>query len=159
MMYDNTSANYFSGYLQWGSEAFGQFSVSGGCVEQVWGCMDSLALNYNPAATNDDGTCMFNDNNPQGWNPGMAPSAGWEAVFYPNPSMGNVNLQLSGVQPTDVVKYNIYSLEGQLISSHQISNEDNRSNLTIKNFPSVSGVYMIQVSVNDASQMYRLVRL
>jgi len=25
----------------------------------VWGCMDSVALNYNPAATMDDGTCTF----------------------------------------------------------------------------------------------------
>ncbi len=159
MMYDNTSTNYFSGYLQWGSAAIGQFSVNGGCIEQIWGCTDSLALNYNPSATSNDGTCFYNDNNPQGWNPGMAPSAGWEAVFYPNPSMGNVNLQLSGVQPTDVVRYNIYSLEGQLIAKHQISNEDKSNNLTIKNFPSESGVYLIQIFVNDASQMYRVVRL
>jgi hypothetical protein len=30
-----------------------------GCNEDVYGCMDSLAVNYNPLATIDDGTCIY----------------------------------------------------------------------------------------------------
>jgi hypothetical protein len=30
-----------------------------GCESEVYGCMDSLAVNYNPLATIDDGTCIY----------------------------------------------------------------------------------------------------
>jgi len=45
-----------------GSSAVGVFGINADCEQpDVYGCMDILALNYNPAATIDDGSCIYDN--------------------------------------------------------------------------------------------------
>jgi len=50
---------FFSGEVQAGNYSF-QFEIGSGCEDsEIYGCTDPEAVNYNPAATIDDGSCIY----------------------------------------------------------------------------------------------------
>ena len=53
--YSNDCYAYYHGVTEW---------TEGECLVQVDGCMYEIANNYNPNATNDDGSCLYDDCDP-----------------------------------------------------------------------------------------------
>lgn len=135
----------FFGNLSWGTGQDGMYGILSNCGSEVMGCMDSTALNYNATATQDDGTCMYNDNNPQGENPGMMLTSSVVKLF-PNPANQIINVSLQGfdLSANDRVSFNIYGTDGKLIQQghwniDQLNYSIDVSDLSV-------GMYFIELS-------------
>jgi hypothetical protein len=59
---DGTSIS--SGSLETGEYGSVTFGVNAECEEEIAGCTDSEALNYDPEATTDDGSCLYEEDCP-----------------------------------------------------------------------------------------------
>ena len=72
----------------------------------VPGCTDSLALNYNPLATSDDGSCIYLT--------GIMHIMSNQVLIYPNPAKGNMTISLPKFEIFDL---SIYDIMGRLVLS------------------------------------------
>jgi hypothetical protein len=134
----------FYGGLNWGSEQQAMYSILSNCGAAIMGCMDSTALNYMADATEDDGSCMYNDNNPQGENPGMVLLSSSVKV-YPNPASQNINVFVQGLEwnDGDFLQFNIYSIDGKLVNQGQWNEEQMSYSLDVASL--ASGMYLIEL--------------
>lgn len=134
----------FFGNLSWGDSQVGMYSILSNCGSEVMGCMDSTAMNYDASATQDNGTCMYNDNNPQGENPGMTLTNAVVKLF-PNPASQNINVSLHGfdLSVDGFVSYNIFSADGKLILQGQWNESQVNYALDISQLS--VGMYFIEV--------------
>ena len=61
---NNLNTDYFSyANRQWvvgSGDVTNTYNTCGICVTSASGCMDSTATNYDPSATTDDGSCIYN---------------------------------------------------------------------------------------------------
>jgi len=144
----------FYGSLNWGTAQDGMYSILSNCGNEVMGCMDSTALNYNASATQDDGSCMYNDNNPQGENPGMMLTSSVVKLF-PNPAHQSINVSLQGfdLSSNDHVTFSIFSAEGKLIQQGQWNFDELNYSMDISNLS--VGMYFIEISSNRGSKVGR----
>ena len=116
-------------------------------AEEVLGCTDPEALNYNPEATEDDGSCDYEDN-----------VAEIEQTFqfsiYPNPTSGDVSIQLESLNGQKG-KLIVLNLIGEVLLENELVFVSNEARLDLKNL--ASGVYIIQLNANNKSARKRLV--
>jgi hypothetical protein len=140
----------FYGGLNWGSEQEGMYSILSNCGTAIMGCMDSTALNYMADATEDDGSCMYNDNNPQGENPGMVLSSA-AVKIYPNPASQNINVFVQGLEwnEGDFIQYKIYSIDGKLVNQGQWNEEQINYSFDVEELS--SGMYLIELKNQNGS--------
>jgi len=112
----SSNANYYEGSLYYGSSAIDLIGINSTCGS-VPGCMNEDALNFNPQATFDDGSCMFN--------PGieLGITVGLEVDFslFPNPTGGGIVVNVSSIDPLKGLTMNIYGAEGRLVRSANYS--------------------------------------
>ncbi len=144
----------FYGGLNWGSEQEGMYSILSNCGAAIMGCMDSTALNYMADATEDDGSCMYNDNNPQEENPGMVLSTAAVKV-YPNPASQSINVFVQGLEwnEGDYLQFHIYSAEGKLVNQGQWNQEQINYALDIASLS--SGMYFIELKNQNVNVVTR----
>jgi len=106
----------------------------------VEGCTDSTATNYNPLANVDDGSCEY----PTGINETLS-----NVSIYPNPTNGNVTVDLGGL--TDV-SIKVINLIGEVIyEDHKISNST--YNLYIEES---AGIYFVEISNENIKEVVKL---
>ncbi|MEY4330218.1 MAG: hypothetical protein RL609_966 [Bacteroidota bacterium] len=155
---ESTGAGFCEGSLSWGSSGVNAYSVGGMCTEVLWGCMDSTAMNYASWATQDDGSCFYNDNDTTNWNPGMVVNTNWEIKVFPNPAQEEVWVNISGLKQDAMIRYEMFGMDGRLISKHSQAFTGN-NNIEIKGLEDASGIFFVKVTVQNESQMVRLIKL
>ena len=136
------SANnaFYEGSLYYGSTATDLIAINSTCGN-VPGCMDEEAMNFNPLATFDDGSCMFNEGNELGLTTGLEV----DFSLFPNPTGGGIVVNASSIDPLKVVVMNIFGAEGRLIRSF--------------NYTSTSGNLQIQEDLSDLPAGYYFMEL
>ncbi len=148
----------FQATLDWGSTSWGSFSVGGMCTEEIWGCMDSTALNYNSWATQSDGSCMFNDNDTINWNSGMSLNSNWEVKVFPNPSNDIVWLNVSGLNQNELAKYQVFAADGRLVSEKSFTTNGN-ANFIVEGIESETGIFFVKLIIQNESKLTRVIKL
>ena len=102
-------------------------------ITGVYGCTDPTALNYNPAATIDDGTCIYT---------GVAEAEMQHFRLYPNPSREFVILVNNGSTP--LVNVRIFDGTGRMIKTEQlIINSGSSHNMQLSDL--AQGNYIIEI--------------
>ncbi|MEN9333759.1 MAG: hypothetical protein RLY35_939 [Bacteroidota bacterium] len=144
---------YYGG-LNWGSEQVGMYGILSNCDSTIMGCMDSTALNYSADATEDDGSCMYNDNNPQGENPGMNLLEA-NVKLYPNPATTVLNINLEHFDSINL-QYTIRSVDGKLLEQGRLNANQWNQSLDIQGL--ASGVYLLEIKNNEAILTQRFVK-
>ncbi len=155
---ETAGSGFYQGVLNWGNAGNGSFSVGGMCVEEMWGCTDPNAMNYASWATQDDGSCIYNDNDTINWNPGMALNTNWEVKLFPNPSNDLVWLNVSGLSQNEWAKYQVYSADGRLISEKAFNTNGN-STFTIDGLDNETGIFFVKVIIQNETKLTRVIKL
>jgi hypothetical protein len=158
MLSDFMGVTNFQATMDWGNTSWGSFSVGGMCAEEIWGCMDSTALNYNSWATQSDGSCMFNDNDTINWNSGMALNSNWEVKVYPNPSNDLVWLNVSGLNHNELAMYQVYAADGRLVSEKSFITAGN-SNFVVEGMEDQTGIFFVKLIIQNESKLTRVIKL
>lgn len=136
-----SNGNSFSGGLLYGNTSTDTWSFNSVCGE-ISGCTDMNAVNYNPAATNDDGSCWFNDNN--GQNFGVNNGLEFDFSFYPNPTNGGIIVFTNGNQPNVMSNIDIFGIDGRWVSSYNISYAGESQNFNLDLASLAAGSYLIK---------------
>jgi hypothetical protein len=133
---------YSEGSLLYGSSAADFVGVGTACGD-VAGCTDAAAMNYNPAATYDDGSCMYNDNNPfNGEMPGILEIG---LSVFPNPTNGGMVVDVTDLNATENIKIVITSLDGKVVKNIEMANQEasRRFNLDVTEL--ANGYYVMSL--------------
>jgi hypothetical protein len=133
---------YF-GTLAMGSEGSETISINGMC-EDIYGCTDSTAFNYNVNATIDDGSCWYNDNQGDGIDQGT----GFGLVVYPNPFNSDVNVQLAGLTANTETRIQLMSTDGRVVYSEKINASESSYRFTMQTNELSAGYYILNVQNN-----------
>ena len=102
-------------------------------VVGVYGCTDPTALNYNPDATIDDGSCLYI---------GIAEAETQYFRLYPNPTRDHVVLSNNGSAPR--VNVRVFDGTGRLIRSEQM-NINNGASQHLQLSELAQGNYIIEI--------------
>jgi hypothetical protein len=139
----SSANNYFEGSLFYGATNTDLISVNASCGDMP-GCMDPEALNYNPAATMDDGSCFYNDSNPE-FNFNVSNGLELEYNIYPNPTNGEIVIDLNNLDYASNINVNVRSLDGKLVATQFVSNTESfrRFNMNLADLS--AGYYFVQV--------------
>ena len=108
----SSNTAYYEGSLYYGSTAIDMIGVNSDCGMMA-GCTDVEAMNYNPQATFDDGSCMYNAGSGLGLTNGLEV----EFALYPNPTNGGIIVNATSINPLKVTTLNVYGAEGRLVRS------------------------------------------
>jgi hypothetical protein len=108
----STGGAYYEGSMYYGSNAIDMIAVNSDCGV-LPGCTDVEAINYDPQASFDDGSCMYNSGSGLGITNGLE----MEFSIYPNPTNGGIIVNATSLDPLKVVTVNIYGAEGRLVRS------------------------------------------
>lgn len=103
----------------------------------IFGCTDSNALNYNPDATDENGTCEYDP---------LSNSSsfikGFNVVLHPNPASNWVNLQIEQAQEN--LDLTVYDLSGKVVKIISIDKGTDNIQMNVESWH--SGIYMVQLS-------------
>jgi hypothetical protein len=140
---------YYEGSLYYGSMASDVISINAMCGE-VAGCTDVNAVNYNPTATFDDGSCIYNPGNGLGFTNGLE----LEFSMYPNPTNGGIIVNANSIDPLKAVTLNIYGAEGRLVrtANYSATSSSIRMNEDLSQIP--AGYYFVEM-INGASRIVK----
>mgnify|MGYP006142326269 CR=1 FL=1 len=145
-------------------ECYNDADGDGVCDEnEVLGCTEEDACNFDPEATEFNYTCVFqgdpcDDNDPytindiigdycicQGEVDGVAESLLVTTLVYPNPTSSFMNVKLSSVQFKDVEQLYLYNTEGGVVVSVEIKSQE----LQIDVEGLAAGVYMLEIGTES----------
>jgi subtilisin family serine protease len=112
------------------------------CIQKVYGCMDSLAINYNPLANVNNGSCIYG-----AWN--IKELQFSKILIFPNPASSIVNIENKSNQPIQIEIRNLYS---QLIKNGLI---DKKITWDVSEW--ARGIYFIQVVENEIYSTIKLI--
>lgn len=144
-----------TGGLLYGNTATDSWSINSICGD-ISGCMDIAAVNYNPAATSDDGSCWFNDNNSQNF--GTTTDLEFDFSFYPNPTNGGIIVYTGNAKPNQPASIEILGIDGRLIDTHVITANGTQSSFSIDLTSLASGTYWIRLSQDGNGTIKTLVK-
>ena len=139
------SGGLYSGTLEVGSNESETIGINSMCSD-IYGCTDSTAINYDPNATVEDGSCWYNDNNGDNGNSGDPSGMGMSV--YPNPFGSEVNIQIEGLVPNIETKVQLLSTDGRLVYSEKINNSESNYRYTLSTENLAAGFYILQVQNN-----------
>jgi hypothetical protein len=135
--------------LYYGSTGIDMIGVNSDCG-MIAGCTDVVALNYNPQATFDDGSCLYNAA------AGLGITNGLEVEFalYPNPTNGGIVVNATSIDPLKTVTLNIYGAEGRLVraANYNVSSEAVVIEEDLTDIP--AGYYFVEM-VNGNSRLVK----
>jgi hypothetical protein len=147
--------NYASGTLASGDFASMPVAINSECEgAEIAGCTDPSALNYNPSATEDDGSCLYSQNGPS-VNGIFDPM---EVDLYPNPAEGNVNLDIFNGNGDEAMSVHVFDLQGRVVFTRDFGLDQERLRVTFDANQFPAGVYLVQVLNGHERHIERLVR-
>ncbi len=110
------------------------------CNDYIEGCMDEAAINYNPTATEDDGSCIYENSN-------LDETSILDFNLYPNPNNGSFNIVLnSDKDEFNVVVFNIL---GKVVYTELVHNYVKNSIKTI-DIGFKKGTYIVNLQTNSS---------
>ena len=117
-------------------------------AEEIFGCTDSLAVNFNPEATEDDGTCIL---------VGLTENEGGMSLsLFPNPSQSELHLELHRTSSfAETVVVTIYSPLAVAVKQFNFgisSGDFVRETLEISGL--AAGIYFMEIQLGE----YRIIR-
>jgi hypothetical protein len=150
------NGTYNEGSLYYGTSAIDMVGINTWCSDSIPGCTDSLALNYNPYATMNDGSCIYNDN--EGFSPDDLAGLELELTLFPNPTNGGMIINAGGLSAAGNIQVDIFSVTGQTIESFTINNSDTFRMLEINasNYP--AGFYLLNLSNGDRTKQLSFIK-
>lgn len=134
---------YAEATLQFGTSGSIMFGVEMSCND-VQGCIDADALNFNPIANVDDGSCIYNGNSQ--FNGLTASLNTFDAFLFPNPTEGLIQVELTDLAVNEKVYFKLYSTDGRLISTQQVNADDTYKRIELDYNNIESGYYLLNVS-------------
>jgi subtilisin family serine protease len=128
--------------IHWGKGKLDVYNLISACM--IYGCTDSNAVNYNPAAHIDDGSCLIIST--------LKNDFSNEWTVYPNPFTDKININLSGEA---FQKITVFSLDGKKLFERF---PHNLSQFEI-NYELSAGTYLIQLQTKSRIQSKLLVKI
>lgn len=130
------------GTLLYGNDALDMIGINSTC--EVDGCTDEEAINYNPNATIDDGSCVYN-NGFDGID--LEDLFGVEILvnLAPNPVVDEFVINLEGLQQDQVVTLRVMNMMGQLIDDRQFTAPAEVHRLEMNASDWANGTYFVSV--------------
>jgi subtilisin family serine protease len=128
--------------IHWGKGKLDVYNLISACM--VYGCTDSNAVNYNPSAHIDDGSCLIISNTKE------ATFTDWQV--FPNPFSEKLIINLPAETNQHIV---IYNLNGQKLFEKQAQHV---KNLEIS-VELAAGTYLIQLQTDSRIQTKLLVKI
>jgi len=147
---------YNEGSLYYGETATDMVGINTWCNDSIPGCTDSLALNYNPWASFDDGSCMYNDN--EGFSPEDLFGLELEFTLYPNPSNSEIILNVNGLSALSNIQIDIIGLTGQKIESFTVGNSETFRVLELNVNQYAAGFYLLNLTNGDRIQQMSFIK-
>jgi hypothetical protein len=143
-----SGANAYSyGGLYYGTTDFDIVGINSICG-QTAGCTDSTALNFNPAATIDDGSCVFNQNPFYGQ--GSYVNVDFQVVLYPNPTTGGIVLSGNSFNPGAPIQVWVRSMDGKLVDQFTVQNDQTTRQMNLDFSNLTGGFYLMEVKSGDS---------
>ena len=139
---------YYEGGLLYGDEASDDISVNGACSE-VGGCTDAGAINFNPAATYDDGSCMYNNND--GLLGGGLIGLDMIVNLYPNPTNSGLVVNVTNLDRNADITVSVLGIDGRLMQRSQVTNGEDHKRVELNVAELAAGYYMVHVQ-NGSNQ-------
>lgn len=133
---------YAEGTLLYGATASDFVGVGVQCGD-IAGCTDSSAMNFNPAATVEDGSCMYNTNPFNGETPGILEV---EVNLFPNPTNGGMVVDVTNLNATENIRIMITSLEGKVVRDIIMGNEEPSRKFNLDVTDLSAGYYVLSLS-------------
>lgn len=144
---------YFEGSLFYGNTASDMIGINTDCGV-VAGCMDPTAVNYDPNATMDDGSCSYNN----GWAPGVGLGLELGFSLYPNPANSGIVVQVNDLNPTRDIEVRFLSIDGKEIRNEFIANNETSRILNMDVSELSAGYYFVRVVNGLNSKVLPLVK-
>jgi hypothetical protein len=150
------NGTYSEGSLYYGSTAIDMVGINTWCSDSLPGCTDSTALNYNPYATMDDGSCIYNDN--EGFSPEDLVGLELELTLFPNPTNGGMIINAGGLSALGAIQIDIFSVTGQVIESRSINNSETYRvlELGVEEYP--AGFYLLNLTNGDRTTQMSFIK-
>ncbi|WP_306641334.1 T9SS type A sorting domain-containing protein [Sanyastnella coralliicola] len=144
------------------SVSFGINTDCGDDPIDVIGCTDPAALNYNPEATLDDGSCIYEDDNEGLYEGPMYSLTDQETavalMLIPNPVISHANLKLTELNPEATIQVEIRDVSGRLLFSQNYGEDQTQLNevIDVSNF--AAGIHFVTVTNGDYKEVIRLIK-
>ena len=119
-------------------------------AEEVFGCTDPDALNFDPDATEDDGSCYYT-------NVAEIDGLTYGLEVFPNPTSSFVNIQFES-EASQKVSYKILDLTGRSVMAKELGNRSGEFMETIDLSNTARGIYLVQASFDEAVMTVRVIR-
>jgi hypothetical protein len=147
---------YDEGTLMYGNDVTQIISINSDC-NVVEGCMDPDAMNYNPAATFDNGSCVYNNVN--GGNvPVVNNGLEIEYNLYPNPTNSGISVNLNNLQTDAPIQISISSLDGKLVNAYTFGNNEKNRLIQLNVEELSAGYYFVKVDNGSRSSTLPLIK-
>ncbi len=149
----SSNTMYAEGSLFYGANGSDLIGVNSTCG-MIAGCMDAAALNYNPQANYDDGSCVFNAGQGLGINNGLEV----DFSLYPNPTNGGIIVNANALDIQKTLTLNVYGAEGRLVHSlsYNVSGSTMQIAADLSELP--AGYYLVQLVNGTSSQVKPLIK-
>ncbi|MCH2197342.1 MAG: T9SS type A sorting domain-containing protein [Flavobacteriales bacterium] len=141
------------------------FGINTDCGDEpidVIGCTDPVALNYNPEATLDDGSCIYEDDNEGLYEGPMYSLTEQETaialMLMPNPVISHANLKLTELNPEATIQVEIRDVSGRLLFSQNYGEDQTQLNevIDVSNF--AAGIHFVTVTNGEYKEVIRLIK-
>lgn len=147
---------YAEGTLLYGDYTMDLISINGACG--VAGCMDPEALNYNPFATVEDGSCLYNGGFGGIFDEFVNPELDFDFDFYPNPFEFEVQIVLNDLNPAKDVVLEVFDGLGRHVLALNYGSDQTHIRRTLDLNDLESGMYLIRVSNGDNTLTERIIK-
>lgn len=147
---------YAEGTVLYGNDMNYVFGINSDCGV-VEGCTDPEAINYNPAATYDNGSCFYNNIN-GGNMPQLNNGLELEFSLFPNPANSGININLNNLEVNTPISISVSSLDGKLVSSQTYGNTEENRMIQMNVEELAAGYYFVRVDNGSKSQTIPMIK-
>lgn len=135
--------------IHWGYGKLDVLELMKTCI--IYGCTDSIAMNYNPLATISDSSCFYDITAQQNLENANT------LYCYPNPAENSttIHYELSDFYPNLSAKISIYNALGQSVFSQNIENQ--QGEILFSNHQLAQGIYWVVLNHQGKIYKYQLV--
>jgi hypothetical protein len=151
-----TENAYSEGTLFYGDYTMDLISINGDCA--VTGCTDPEALNYNPNAEVEDGSCIYNGGFGGNWDDFVNPELDFDFDYFPNPFFNEIQIVINNLNPVEDLTIDVFDATGRLVlnRAYGAGREYLREELQLNGLE--GGMYIVNVRNGEKLQSARLIK-